>query len=216
MPQPLSIDHSIMTFTTEAPRLPAGGELMFWLLPPLQNARSVIAQLLAAQLDYAVHWCVGEFGKPALKCGAFSISWSHTRALTLVALRQFGALGVDIEGPRTLSAALLQRFYNDAERVLCKTEPDAARRIWCLKEAYVKAVGRGIAFGLQHIDCSGPALRMIDSQCAPVNFERPAFTASYRLMENHVGGLACLTEAPQAFVAIDLRQHCLESGLVAQ
>jgi phosphopantetheinyl transferase len=207
---------SNLTFDADTPRLPSAGELVFWLLPPMQNARAVIGKLLEVQLGRIVHWRIGEFGKPELACGTVSISYSHTRALTLVALRKFGAIGVDIEGPRTLSPELLKRCYTAPERALCAVQPDAARQIWCMKEAYVKAIGRGIAFGLQHIDCSGPPIKLIESKHAPNNFELPAFTGSYRLTENHVAGLVCLVEAPQAFIAIDLRQYCLQLGINAQ
>ncbi len=211
-----TIRYSDLIFEADTPRLPSAGELVFWLLPPMQNARAVISKLLEVQLGRLVHWRIGEFGKPELACGTVSISYSHTRALTLVALSKSGAIGVDIEGPRALSPALLKRCYTAPERALCAAEPDAARLIWCMKEAYVKAIGRGIAFGLQHIDCSGSAIELIELTQAPNHFEPPAFSASYQLIENHVAALVCLTEAPQAFVAIDLRQQCLQIGITAQ
>lgn len=199
--------------------LPKSDELIFWLLPKLRNPRAAIALLLGSALNRKIEWCVGEFGKPAVKDNALALSWSHTRSRTLLAMRDSGELGVDIEAPRGLSSAILQRCYSQAEQAICATKPEAARQIWCLKEAYVKAIGRGIAFGLGRIDCSGAQLHIANSSNADAVAEavkRPAFAASYRLAEDYVAALVCLNEAPKTFVAIDVRQRCLELCANAQ
>ena len=212
-PNPLIQDLDL-SFAASAPQLPNDGQLVFWLLPALKTPRISIAQLLALELGKTVEWQIAEFGKPAIKGEPLAISWSHTRWLTLVALRKVGALGVDLEGPRSLSNLLMQRCYTPAEQVECLQGKDAALRIWCLKEAYVKAIGRGIAFGLQRIDCSGTELNLLDSgdERSGGSVE-PAYIASFQLGENHRAALVCLDEAPGSFVAIDLRKHCLELGV---
>jgi phosphopantetheinyl transferase len=207
----LRIQNLDLSFNASAPQLPINGQLMFWLLPALKSPRISIAQLLALELGETVEWQIAEFGKPVIKGEPLAISWSHTRWLTLVALRKVGALGVDLEGPRSLSNLLMQRCYTLAEQAQCVQVKDAALRIWCLKEAYVKALGRGIAFGLQRIDCSGTQLNLLNlgDECSPRSIA-PAYIASFKVAENHHAALACLDEAPESFVAIDLRKHCLE------
>jgi len=217
MPPHSPILNSDLTFVTTAPQLPIDGQLMFWLLPALKIARVSIAQLLTEKLGRSVEWQTGKFGKPSIKGEPLSLSWSHTRSLTLLALRKNGALGVDLEGPRTIGSAILQRCYTPAERALCSQTADCARRMWCLKEAYVKALGRGIGFGLQRIDCSESQLSVIDSpDSAAEPSVQPAFISSYQLIENHHGALVCLDHAPESFFAIDLRGYCEQSGTKAR
>lgn len=94
---------------------------------------------------------------------------------------------------------------------------DAAHGIWCLKEAYVIAIGRGISFGLQRIDCSAAKLRLFASDdTKPEEILKPAYVSRYRLTENHRAALVCLDVAPESFVAIDLRSHCQQMGVTAR
>jgi len=122
MPPNSLILSSALLFVAKTPQLPLQGQLVFWLLPAMKAPRETIAQILAAELGRAVEWRTGESGKPAIKGEPLSISWSHTRLLTLLAMRKSGALGVDLEGPRIISPRILQRCYTPAERALCLQE----------------------------------------------------------------------------------------------
>jgi 4'-phosphopantetheinyl transferase len=83
------------------------------------------------------------------------VSWSHSGDGLLVAFGIDVDLGVDLERgrPRPRALELAQRFFHPAESAwlsaLREEDRDAAfLRLWCAKEAVVKAHGRGIAFGL--------------------------------------------------------------------
>lgn len=101
----------------------------------------------------------GPHGKPLLADSESGLAFnlSHTENWALIALGHNAALGIDLEAHRTLP---LDRL---ADRVLAPSERDwwervpapqkeaAFFRLWTRKEAFAKAVGRGIALGLQHI-----------------------------------------------------------------
>ncbi|NUS61592.1 MAG: 4'-phosphopantetheinyl transferase superfamily protein [Lysobacter sp.] len=98
-----------------------------------------------------------EYGRPRL-VGAlqgFDVSWSHSGDGLLMALGEGVDVGVDLERarPRPRALELAQRFFHASEHDWLRglPEPDRSEaflRLWCAKEAVVKAHGRGIAFGL--------------------------------------------------------------------
>lgn len=79
-------------------------------------------------------------GKPVLRDHQelhFSLSHGGGAAACAVADRP---VGVDVEGPRPVSEALLRRCFTAAERA--SSEP---LRLWTLKESCCKMTGRGLA-----------------------------------------------------------------------
>ena len=96
-------------------------------------------------------------GRPRLggALGGFDVSWSHSGEGLLVALGEGVDLGVDLERARLRPRALelAERFFHAYEHRWLRDLPEPERneaflRLWCAKEAVVKAHGRGIAFGL--------------------------------------------------------------------
>ena len=103
-----------------------------------------------------LHFCYGIEGKPLLLGYVhpyFSVSHSGAYAVLVFALHR---VGIDIEHIRT-SAMLDPSLYlseidSPAFRKLPPSERQAAFfRCWTRKEAYLKARGEGITFGLDHI-----------------------------------------------------------------
>lgn len=99
-----------------------------------------------------------EHGRPQVVGGCdVAFSLSHTAGLIACAVTRGGsAVGVDVERlqPRDLTATVARRFFSEAERARLEgvaTEMRAAEffSYWVLKEAYVKAIGRGISLGLR-------------------------------------------------------------------
>ena len=153
--------------------------------------RSRLRRLLGAYLDsdpLAFEFAVNPHGKPRLKaCGedrglVFNIS--HSGDFAVLGFAQDTALGVDIEAPRQhrnleglaaacLAPAELERWRGLApERCL-----EEFTRFWVCKEAFVKAVGRGLALGLAKVGVS-PGFRGYDALPAAYG---PA--AQWRLQE---------------------------------
>lgn len=97
----------------------------------------------------------GPHGKPALlpEQSGLSFSVAHTAGALLCAVAS-APVGVDVErsdrGSPGLASRLAARYFSPAEQAALAALPEPARaaaflQLWTLKEAYVKALGRGIA-----------------------------------------------------------------------
>lgn len=125
------------------------------------------------------------FGRPHLDGGTHHIdlNWSHSGDWLIAAYAegaQIGGMrvGIDIEllRPRPKALALAQRFFAPEETAWLATLADqparlqhAFTRLWCAKEAVLKAHGRGLSFGLEKLrfeldddDDSAPRLTACD------------------------------------------------------
>jgi 4'-phosphopantetheinyl transferase len=94
-------------------------------------------------------------GKPSLAGSTLAFNISHSGAQSLVAVGLGVRVGVDLEHSRRVSrrAALLARCFTVSERARIESgDEDALLRHWAAKEAVVKAIGRGIAYGLASIE----------------------------------------------------------------
>lgn len=115
-------------------------------------------------------------GRPRLRAPFHDhdTSWSHSGERLLLALGRNVTLGVDLERlrPRPRALELADRFFAPAEaRRLHALAPDlreaAFLRLWCAKEAVLKAHGRGLSFGLHRLefapedDHAGAPLRLL-------------------------------------------------------
>ncbi|ANE56567.1 4'-phosphopantetheinyl transferase superfamily protein [Methylomonas sp. DH-1] len=99
---------------------------------------------------------LGEFGKPALQAAELYFNISHSGAHLLIAVADFGPVGVDVEtvrAGRNLHALAGRCFsgreYRDWAALPADQQLPGFYRLWVKKEAFVKAVGRGIAAGLE-------------------------------------------------------------------
>lgn len=94
----------------------------------------------------------GAEGKPALAGGGLEFNISHSGRRVAMAVAH-APVGVDLEGPRTVSDArqLASRFFAAEERDALENAADlhqAFFTIWTAKEAVIKAIGRGLAQAL--------------------------------------------------------------------
>jgi len=85
-------------------------------------------------------------------------NWSHSGDGLLIALGHGMRLGIDLEWPRPRARALelARRFFHPREADWLARLADPERgcafvRLWCAKEAVLKAHGRGLAFGLDRL-----------------------------------------------------------------
>jgi 4'-phosphopantetheinyl transferase len=105
---------------------------------------------------HAASFCIETTGggKPHCVDGP-ALSIAHSGTVVVCALADVGALGVDVETrtPREL-AAVAERFFTAAEARWLAAEPEQRfRMLWVLKEAYLKALGVGLAGGLSSLEC---------------------------------------------------------------
>jgi 4'-phosphopantetheinyl transferase len=98
-------------------------------------------------------------GRPRLEPIDADVSWSHSGEHLLVAVGRGVQLGADLEllRPRPRALALAERFFVPAETATLAALPAASRelafvRLWCAKEAVLKAHGRGLSFGLHRLE----------------------------------------------------------------
>lgn len=79
---------------------------------------------------------------------------SHCEGLA-VCLLSAHECGVDAEAKREIRPAVVRRVFSEEEQQILKEahDPDwMFTRFWTLKEAYVKAIGRGIGFSMQNVN----------------------------------------------------------------
>ena len=149
-------------------------------LPALRDryiaARGVLREALASYsaVDPAtLKFGAGPYGKPALIDGALHFNISHTADSLLMAIANFPDIGIDIEAVklRRNFASLAQRCFSEREyqgwyELPTESQAEAFYRLWTKKEAFVKAVGRGIALGIEQcefeLDTGGQLLAIPD------------------------------------------------------
>lgn len=125
-----------------------------------------------------LHFNVGGYGKPYLGGAHSQISFnlSHSGDIALVAIARERAVGVDVErrAPDLECLELAEQFFSTAERAELRSLPREDLlagffTAWTRKEAYLKATGVGIAFGLDHFDVSlaptVPPMLRADRRC---------------------------------------------------
>ena len=123
--------------------------------------RRPLRELLAGYLGIAAEQVMladGEHGRPALAAGhdpALGFNWSHSGDQGLIAVGRNVTPGIDLEclRPRRRTVELATRFFSADESAMLAALPLAEQNtafleLWTAKEAVVKALGRGIAFGL--------------------------------------------------------------------
>jgi|SRR5215213_5365147 len=124
--------------------------------------RGGLRRVLARYLDVKpgeFRFSYGAYGKPALVSEGLRFNMSHSHGVALVAVALDRELGVDVEHVRADFATedIARRFFSRAEvaafNALVKEEQVAAFfRCWTRKEAYIKAIGRGLSEPLDAFD----------------------------------------------------------------
>ena len=128
--------------------------------------RGVLRRLLSSYLDVEasdIRFRYGEHGKPGLAGplaeSGLQFNLSHSRDLALVALCRGFGIGVDLEWIRhdLKQAEIASRFFSAKEsaRLLRLPEDEQIEfffTLWTCKEAFVKAHGGGVSFGLDRFD----------------------------------------------------------------
>ncbi len=130
------------------------------------SARGILRSLLSGYLDTdanKISISYGRYGKPQLSPGSsaipvhFNLAHAHSRALFAFALDR--DVGVDIEFMRRDVAQddIAERFFSPHEKAaLDSLPPDMKRKgfftCWSRKEAFLKATGKGLSFGLDRVE----------------------------------------------------------------
>ncbi len=125
------------------------------------NTRGILRLILAPYLDcdpQQISIVTGEYGKPFVpeqlaKSVQFNVS--HTGNKLVIVVSNCSEVGVDIEQCKNRKSLLelVEKCFSDKEANYWNTLPEEQKvdlfyRFWVRKEAFVKAVGRGIGLGL--------------------------------------------------------------------
>jgi len=121
--------------------------------------RYVLARYLGKKAE-ELRFSHNSYGKPSLAGeGTLQFNMSHSHEVALVAVTRGAAVGVDVEHIRSdfASEEIARRFFSRLEvetlKLLPKEEQVAAFfRCWARKEAYIKAIGKGLSQPLDGFD----------------------------------------------------------------
>lgn len=131
------------------------------------TAHGVLRQLLANYLSYPAHeikFVSGPFGKIAIDPliitnNGIKFNLSHANEYAMFAFLSDRDLGVDIEYMRVNLEVeeIAQRFFSPTESVALMSLPKEERtqaffNCWTRKEAFIKAIGRGLYYPLHEFD----------------------------------------------------------------
>ena len=121
--------------------------------------RSVVARYLGSQPE-TLRFEYGAYGKPALESGhTLRFNLSHSNEVALLAVTLDAELGVDVEHIRAdfASEDIARRYFSRVEVEAFNALPPEERvaaffRCWTRKEAYIKAIGKGLSQALDAFD----------------------------------------------------------------
>lgn len=164
--------------------------------------RALLAAYLGTRPDL-VRFRYGPRGKPFLAepsaAGDLQFNLSNSDEMALVGFVRGVELGVDIEymKPMTDLEQIAERFFSLSEREVLRAlrqemKPEAFFNCWTRKEAYLKAVGEGLAAPLDSFDVTlapGEPPRMLTLEGDAARAARWRFR-HFRPAEQFIGALA--------------------------
>jgi 4'-phosphopantetheinyl transferase len=168
-----------------------------------KSGRTALRLLLAGYLKAnpeKIEFSYGPAGKPAVNGATVSFNLAHSGPQALLAIAFGQQIGVDVELIRELPdlASLAQYSFSPGEFQRWQSLPEdqkvrAFYRCWTRKEAYLKAIGEGIAHRLQKFEVAfepsaAPAiLRGAEGNWTVIDTSR----------EPYAGAIACDGPAPK-------------------
>lgn len=124
------------------------------------HSRWLIRQALYGVSGRAPQLCRPVHGRPVASAEpeGWHLSLSHSHGMSACAVSSHAGLGVDIE-PVYRDAnwrRIVRRWFTAREQdwLLARASQDTFLQVWTLKEAWLKATGRGIANNLRSLDVS--------------------------------------------------------------
>lgn len=137
------------------------------------------------------------FADPALN-EKYQFNFSNSSNLAICAVTLEQPVGVDLERIRTMSdmLGLARRYFAESETTALFAQPESKQpaaffRLWTRKEAWLKAIGKGLTFPLRDVEVS-----FDDVECRVHSINQdPAAAATWALIpffpdDDHVGALA--------------------------
>lgn len=157
-------------------------------------ARYALRRILSYYIPYqpaAIQFEYGSHGKPHLaetqNQQALQFNVSHSKDIAVYALTRQAEIGIDVEtiNPKRNTIGIAKRYFSPAEIVQLEKLPASEQayaffQIWCQKEAFIKALGLGLAFPLKDfsVDAKGEGglLACRDPAYPPADWTLNTFT----------------------------------------
>lgn len=123
--------------------------------------RGALRFILSDYLDSKpedIRFRYNEFGKPFLATGFLQFNMAHSGDYCVMAVTEKDLIGVDIEKCEDTHKPhfdIAKRFFTAPEfqAIEKSTDPETLFfHIWTQKEAFLKAIGRGLSFGLDQFE----------------------------------------------------------------
>jgi 4'-phosphopantetheinyl transferase len=154
--------------------------------------RIILGQYLKTEPN-CLRFSYNPYGKPELVAARedcnYNFSLSHSHGLLLIAIARGREIGVDLERLSTGLAGrhIAERFFSPGELATICSYPAEQReevflRYWTRKEAYVKAMGQGLAMLMDQFEVSLSA-----NELCFLNTDGSGKTFSCSLAELHPG-----------------------------
>jgi 4'-phosphopantetheinyl transferase len=124
----------------------------------------------------------GESGRPSLAPpfdAGLNFNLAHTPGLVAMAVGRVAHIGIDVEAlDKPVPMPVARRYFSEREvaalhALAPEDQPRRFLRLWTLKEAYLKAVGEGLAGGLDSMTFT------LDDEAA-IGFERASDPQAHR------------------------------------
>ncbi|SHK09876.1 4'-phosphopantetheinyl transferase [Marinobacter antarcticus] len=122
------------------------------------TSRWLIRQALSRASAVAPAQCRPVEGRPTASANPpdWHLSLSHSHGLSACGIQYGSALGIDIEPSKRHPQwqKVVKRWFSSIEQewLFQEDDPHTFLRVWTLKEAWLKATGRGIAGNLQTLE----------------------------------------------------------------
>lgn len=161
----------------------------------------------------AWRFTIGEFGKPEVisppDFPGLRINLSHTRGMVAAVLTQHHDIGVDVEwlGRKCDIERLSPEVFTAEEQAILHNTPDDKKQdvfltLWTLKEAYIKAIGKGLSQPLSDFHFSLDPLAIHFTKAPPAASTKWWFR-HFRPTETHTLGLGLATEHSAPEITIE-------------
>jgi 4'-phosphopantetheinyl transferase len=177
-------------------------------------ARGTLRHLLGNQFacsPESVDFCYGEYGKPSFKAFTGSsadvsencqFNVSHSGELALCAFGYHRTVGVDVEMIKPIHRleVMMERCLSAQEQIKVKTTADPLRAFlqrWTCKEAYLKAIGKGLSQSMKtvEVDLTEPRLLSVPDECEEGWHLHRVNLSGVNLPEVYVGALVVAGKA---------------------
>lgn len=162
-----------------------------------------LLMIAATDRGFALDWSSLQrdaYGRPYFTSGAgfadFNIS--HSGRYVVVAISMQGAVGIDIEARGSLTLADFENCFTPMEwRRIMESEDSTGQffKSWCIKEAVIKAIGKGLSIPLADVHIEAGYARVAAEQYA---YKQIVFREDYHLV------VAAPQLSPLPIVPVDL------------